>query len=422
MKESTKRKKKAIRNIAEALEKQRIMEQMYEVYAKGKAGFDVFMKEIGRMMAETIMYIEREEIAGPDYRPYSPDVYKWASQTGSVYIGEQKIRVQHPRLRGPEGEIALRSYEKLKEREQFSKELLDKVLRGISCRKYAETVVEAASAFGVSAGSVSRHIVEATAKQLREFKERSLSAYEPFAIFLDTIHRGGEAFIIGLGIDIEGIKQVLGFWQGATENHDICEELFGDMERRGMKMSRHIIWITDGGKGIIKALRKRFGKKLIHQRCTVHKDKNIQRHLAKKYRKEAHRRFRTALEQNGYEDARQMLMDMEKWLRSINESAADSLMEAIDEILTVHKLKVPGLLRKTLHSTNPIESMFSTVRDAEHNIKRYRNSRMMQRWLASVLIYSEKRFRRIKGHASIPEVIKTIETQITRESINREAA
>jgi transposase-like protein len=374
------------------------------------------------MMAETIMYIEREEKAGPDYQPLSSDVYKWASQPGSVYIGDQKITVQHPRLRGPEGEIVLRSYEKLKEREMFSQELLNKVLRGISCRKYAETVVDVAGAFGVSAGSVSRHIVEATAKQLREFKERSLSEYEPFAIFLDTIHRGGEAFIIGLGIDTEGIKKVLGFWQGATENHEICEELFGDMEMRGLKMSRHIICITDGGKGIIKALRKRFGKKLIHQRCTIHKDKNIQRHLAKKYRKKAHRLFRTALEQNSYDDAHQMLLDMEKWLRSINESAADSLMEAIEEILTVHKLKVPGLLRKTLHSTNPIESMFSIVRDAEGNIKRYRNSRMMQRWLASVLLYSEKRFRRIKGYASIPEVIKNIETQQNKELIDRKAA
>ena len=85
------------------------------------------------------------------------------------------------------------------------------------------------------------------------------------------------------------------------------------------------------------------------------------------------------LEQSSYEDARRMLLDTEKWLRGINESAADSLLEATEEILALHRLKIPGLLRKTLHSTNPIESMFSTVRDTEGNIKRYRNSRMMQR-------------------------------------------
>ena len=105
------------------------------------------------------------------------------------------------------------------------------------------------------------------------------------------------------------------------------------MERRGLVISRKILWVTDGGKGIIKALKDRFGKKLIHQRCTIHKDRNIQRHLAKKYRKEAHRRFRTALEQTEYEDARQMLLEFEKWLRGINASAADSLLEAILEAM-----------------------------------------------------------------------------------------
>lgn len=106
-----------------------------------------------------------------------------------------------------------------------------------------------------------------------------------------------------------------------------------------------------------------------------------------------------------------MLLDLEKWLRGINESAVDSLLEAMEEILTLHRLKVPALLRQTLHSTNPIESMFSTVRDCEGNIKRYRSSRMMQRWLASVLLYCEKGFHRVKGFASIGEVMATIDRQ-----------
>jgi putative transposase len=408
--------------LQETYGRQWIVEQMYQIFAKGKQGFDICMKELGRMVAEAIMYIEREEIAGPDYQPFSPDMRKWASQGGSAYIGDQKIRIEHPRLRGPRGEIALKSYERLKEPDGFSEELLTKVLRGLSCQKYAETVVEAAQAFGVSASSVSRHIITATAGQLQEFKERSLSELIPFAIFLDTIHRGGEAFIIGLGIDTSGAKTVLGFWQGATENHELCEELLADMERRRLRLSRKIIWVTDGGKGIIKTLRERFGKKLIHQRCTIHKDRNIQKHLAKRYRKEAHWRFRTALEQTYYEDARQMLLEMEKWLRGINESAADSLMEAIDEILTLHRLKVPALLRQTLHSTNPIESMFSTVRDCEGNIKRYRNSKMMQRWLASVLLHCEKGFKRIKGFASIPIVIEQIETADKKDVVLQKAA
>lgn len=409
MKETTRKRKKARFGIEAAYGRQWIDDQMFRILVTGKQGFDAMMKEMGRMMAETIMYIEREEISGPDYEPFTPDIRKWASQAGSVYIGDQKIRAERPRVRGRHGEVELKSYKKLKEPEGFSEELLMKVMRGMSCQKYSDTVVEAAEAFGVSASSISRHIIAATAKELQEFKERSLAEIIPFAIFLDTIHRGGEAFIIALGLDTRGVKMPLGFWQGATENHELCEELIADMEQRGLVLSRKIIWVTDGGKGIIKTLKEKFGKKLIHQRCTIHKDKNIQRHIAKRYRKEAHRRFRTALDQNSYEDARQMLLDMEKWLRGINESAADSLMEAIEEILTIHRLKIPALLRKTLHSTNPIESMFSTVRDCEGNIKRYRNSRMMQRWLASVLLHCEKGFNRAKGYASIPEVIKQIE-------------
>jgi len=330
---------------------------------------------------------------------------------GAVYIGDQKIKAARPRLRGPKGEIALQSYQKLKAPDGFSEDLLTKILRGLSCQKYAETVVETAQAFGVSASAISQHLVAATAQQLREFKERMLSEFVPFAIFLDTIHRGGEAFIIALGLDTSGAKMALGFWQGATENHELCEELLAELERRGLTLSRKVIWVTDGGKGIIKTLKARFGKKLLHQRCTIHKDRNIQRHLAKRYRKEAHRRFRMALDQTRYEDARQMLRDFERWLRGINESAADSLREAIEELLTLHRLKVPALLRKTLQSTNPIESLFATVRHTEGNIKRYRSSTMMQRWLASVLLYGEKGFRRIKGYASIPAVIKTIEAE-----------
>jgi transposase-like protein len=264
-------------------------------------------------------------------------------------------------------------------------------------------------------------VVEMTTQKLQEFKERDLSEIRLFALFIDTIHRGGEAFMVGLGIDTEGQKQVLGFWEGATENHEVCEELLSDMERRGLELSKKILWVTDGGKGIIKTLKERFGKKLIHQRCTIHKDRNIQRHLAKKYRKEAHRRFKAALEQNSYEDAKKMLKEFETWLRAINESAADSLLEAFEDILTLHRLKVPSLLRKTLTCTNPIESMFSTVRDCERNIKRYRSSTMSQRWLAAVLSHCEKGFRRVKEYLGIPQVIATIE-QIQEEHVLQKAA
>lgn len=409
MKVNTKQRKKATRGFQDVYGKDELAHRMFHILSAGKQGIDALVQELGIMMAQAIMDMEREERSGPDYLPRQKGVYKWAYQPGSIYLGDQKVSVRHPRLRGPEGEIPLQSYRMLKEPGGFSEELLTKVLRGISARKYRETVCASARAFGVSPSSISRHIIAVTSRNLTLFKERDLGDLTIFALFIDTIHRGGEAYMVALGIDTEGTKHVLGFWQGATENHEIGTELLADMERRHLTLSKNILWITDGGKGIIKTLKDRFGKKLIHQRCTIHKDRNIQKHLAKKYRKEAHRRFTTALEQNDYKDAREMLLDFEKWLRAINASAADSLMEAIEEILTLHRLKVPALLRKTLTSTNPIESMFSTVRNCEGNIKRYRTSAMAQRWLASVLLHCEKGFRRIKGYRDIPQIIANIE-------------
>ena len=422
MKLNTIQRKKARGAFEQALGKGELVERMYQIIRTGKQGLDGFIQELGVLLVEAIMDMEREERSGPPYQPLQSGLYKWAYQKGSLYMGDRKISVRHPRLRGSEGEISLESYGALKAPGAFSEELLNKILLGISARKYRETLMETAGVFGVSPGAVSRHVVEATVQRLKEFKERSLSDMVPFAVFIDTLHRGGEAFVVALGIDIGGYKHVLGFWEGATENHEMCEELFSDMERRGLRLTKKILWVTDGGKGILKALRDRFGKKLIHQRCTIHKDRNIQSHLAKKYRKEAHRRFKFALEQNSYEDAKRMLEEFEKWLRGINESAADSLLEAFEDILTLHRLKVHGLLRKTLTCTNPIESMFSTVRDCEGNIKRYRNSAMSQRWLATVLLHCEKGFRRVKGYFSIGEVMATIEQLEEEKYVLQKAA
>jgi putative transposase len=408
---NTKQRKKAMSGFREVSGKEKTLSMLVNVINNGKKALDSLMLEMGRSIAESIMLMEREEIAGPDYYPTNPTIQKWAHEDGSVYVGDQKIKVKRPRLRDTvTGEIPLQSYQALRQSGQFSEELLEKMLRGLSAQKYEETVIESAQAFGVSSSAVSKKVVEVTAKKLREFQERSLTDFKPFALFLDTIHRGGDAFLVALGVNLNGEKMALGFWQGSSENHEICKDLFAELENRGLALSKNILFVTDGGTGIIKALRDKFGKKLLHQRCAIHKSRNLQKHLAKKYRKEAHRRLMAALEQNTYTDARQMLLELEKWLRERNESAADSLLEAFDELITLHRLKVPALLRKTLITTNPIESMFSLVRHSERNIKRTRGSKMLQRWLGTTLLHCEKHFYKIRGSDEICQVIATIET------------
>ena len=412
MRHETRHRKHALAGLRAISGDQQLLGTLVRVIGSGKQALDAVMLEMGRMVAESIMLIEREELAGPDYYPTHPGLQKWAHEAGSAFIGDQKVKVTRPRLRDVEqGEVPLKSYARLHATGDFSEELLEKILRGVSEQKYAETVLGAARAFGVSPSAVSHKMVALTAQKLKAFQERSLATYTPFALFLDTVHRGGEAFLVALGVDLNGVKMALGFWQGSSENHEICEALFRDLERRGLLLSRRILFVTDGGSGLRKALRERFGKKLVHQRCAIHKTRNLQRHLAKRYRSEAHHRFTIALEQRHYAEARQMLLELEAWLRTKNESAADSLLEAFEELLTVHRLKVPALLRKTLLSTNPIESMFSLVRHSERNIKRSRGSAMLHRWLGTVLLYCEQQFNRVKGFAWIAQVMATIEAE-----------
>jgi putative transposase len=379
-----------------------------KVIDRGRNAMSELTREIGRMVVESVFLLEREEIAGPDYHPRARGVSKWASQPGSVFMGKHKERVMVPRLRGPQGEIPLRSYQRLKNPEEFSQELLNLWLSGMSGRRYAWLIEDARERLGVSASSVSRHLVLAGAKRLEEFRERRMDGFEPFAVFIDSVNRGGNVFIVACGVNICGEKQVLGFWEGATENHEICEMLFCDLERRGLRLHGGIVFITDGGKGIIKALRRRFGKKVLHQRCTVHKCRNICGHLPKRYRPEARRRFRRAIDMNTYEDAHRELLALHRWLRSINGSAAESLKEGMEELLLLHVLHIPFALRRSLRSTNAIEGLFSRVRFCEKNIRRYHSSSMAQRWLGTVLFNCEKGFRKIKGHQCIRNVSVSI--------------
>ena len=391
---------------------EQLLGTMVRVIHSGKQALDAVMLEMGRMVAESVMLMEREEVAGPEYYPTDPAFKKWAHEQGSIYLGDQNVPVTRPRLRHVEqGAVTLQSYARLRSPGVFSEELLEKILRGVSAQKYADTVLNSAHAVGLSPTAISRKLVDLTAHTLKPFQERSLKDFTPFALFLDTIHRGGEAFLVALGVDVSWEKMALGLWEGSSENHELCEALFRDLEHRGLALSRRILFVTDGGSGLLKALRARFGKKLVHQRCAIHKSRNLQRHLAKLYRPEAHRRLMTALEQTSEADARRILRELEAWLRTKNESAAESLREAFEELLTLHRLKVPAVLRKTLLSTNPIQSMFSLVRHSERNIKRTRGSRMLQRWLGTVLLACEGRFRKVKGYAEIASVMVRIEAE-----------
>ena len=181
MKTHTRKRKVSAINLKHLVGEDEFSLRLAQTISWRKKSIDSMNLELGRMLVESILLMDRENICGPDYAP-SGDVYKWAHQGGSVYIGDRKVKISKPRLRDAHGEVELPSYSKLKESGQFSEEILTKVMSGLSARRYHETIQESASAFGVSPSSTSRLFIEATTKQLKEFLERSLSDFDPFAM------------------------------------------------------------------------------------------------------------------------------------------------------------------------------------------------------------------------------------------------
>ncbi len=235
-------------------------EKIAALIAEAKINFESVFAGLKSELVYYLLFSDRELLAGPKYAT-KQGFSNWGSQEGSVYVAGERLKVSKPRIRSQGKEVSLPIYEALSDRSRFSQEILLKALSGISCRNYQGALDGLLEDFGISKSSVSRHLKEATLTQLKELQERSFQGVEPFAIFLDGSHIGSTVFIVGLLIDTHGKKHVLGFWEGATENHEICLELFNNLEDRGLLLTSEILFVIDGGKGVIKALKERFGKR-----------------------------------------------------------------------------------------------------------------------------------------------------------------
>ena len=153
------------------------------------------------------------ELAGPRYQRKGSDqpLRRWGSQLGSVYLADQKLPVDVPRVRNVANhtEVPLDVYQALQTPRQMDEGLLLRMLKGIATRNYEACAEAVPEAFGLSSSSVSRRYVKGTARKLAEFQERSLEGYDLVALFLDGKSFADEEIIIALGVTIDGQKILL---------------------------------------------------------------------------------------------------------------------------------------------------------------------------------------------------------------------
>lgn len=358
----------------------------------------------GVLIMTQIMEQERDHLAGKRYsRSEQPGkINRWGKQKGYVIVGGQKAPVQHPRLRGNDGkEMILESYERFQDPNQRTQAVFQRLVSGLSCRNYPQAIEVVRSGYGISRSVINREMVDATGKRLTELCERDLSKIDLCALMIDGINLGESVYIVALGVDTAGEKTILGFREGSTENSDVGVALFEDMIRRGLKKGSRVLAVIDGSKALRSAVERFFGTGASVQRCQVHKRRNVKSHLPKRYHAEYERKMVAAYKMTSYNDARTALESIGRELDRLNPDAAASLREGLEETLTLHRLEIPALLRKSLSSTNLIESAFSRGRNVMRNVKRWMNSDQRHRWIATALLQAENRFNKIRGWKSM---------------------
>lgn len=392
------------------------------------AGFIVerMAEELGLMLMFAAMQCEAERLAGQKNRKDpNRQIYWWGQQSGYVYYEGKKVPIFRPRLREKGGkEVRLRTYEAFRSGDRAEGLCMADLLNGLSTRSYEWVAGRFLEGYGIKRSTVSRRYIRATKKKMQELLERDLSGLDLCVIYIDGIEVKGHLLVVALGVDMEGHKHVLGLWQGATENRQLCIALLDDLERRGLNIEKEYLFVLDGSKALRSAVAMKFGNRAVVQRCQVHKRRNVKEHLPPEHQASVDARIRAAYNMGSYEEAKESLERTVRYLERLNPSAARSLKEGLEETLTVHRLGVGEVLRKSLRSTNVIESCFSVTRWIQMRVKRYRDGEMVQRWAAVSLLEAEKRFRRINGYKELPKLVAALrkETVVKGLTAGEEAA
>jgi putative transposase len=323
---------------------------------------------------------------------------------GYVVFHRRKVPLRRPRLRDrAAGEAVLQSYRLFQQGGQMQRAVARKLIRQVSTRNYAGAIDDCLEGYGVGKSSVRRHWKIATAAELQTLSQRPVPS-DLVALLLDGKSFRGEHLIVALGVDEAGDKHVLGLWHGATENSTVVRALLTDLRERGLNPEGAILVVLDGAKALHKAVKEVFGERALIQRCRVHKLRNVLEHLPKEKQQQAAWRLRGAWAKAKPEEALKELRATGKWLDPISPSAARSLEEGLEETLTLHRLGINELLRRSLSSTHLIESCFSRTEDWTRRVKRWRNGQMVLRWGAAALLVAEAGFRRLRGHAQLPQL------------------
>jgi len=356
---------------------------------------------------------------------HNPDraATRHGTEAGSVTLGGRRVPVRRPRVRASDstGEVPVPAYELFNSTELLGKMAMEKMLAGLSTRRYPvglEPVGEqvTASSRSTSKSAVSRKFVAMTETALTDLLAKDLSELDLVALMIDGVYFADHLCVVALGIDIDGTKHPLGLVEGSTENTTVVKSLLVGLRDRGLDTTGPILAVLDGAKALAAAVREVFDAPVI-ARCQLHKLRNVRDHLPEKMRGPVGKQMRKAYHADSALEAQALLEALAKELDKTHPGAAGSLREGLHETLTVLRLDVPPTLARTLRSTNAVESMISISRDHSRNVKRWRDGQMALRWCAAGMVEASKQFRRVNGHLHLPALRAALERHVAAQTV-----
>jgi transposase-like protein len=387
-------------------------------------GVGHLLREAGLSLMSLVMEEEVRHVAGERHEQHAARMaHRWGKEDGYCVVDGQKVPIKRRRLRNKQNrEQRLGSYELFQRSGPLQKGVWDKMMRGLSTRNYGAVVKQFQQAYGIEKSAVSENFIEASREKVKQLMERPLGELRLCAILIDGTPFKDRQMIVALGIGCDGSKTVLGLREGATENATVVSTLLSDLIERGLDFSTPRLYILDGGKALHSAVKRHGGEAALIQRCQVHKKRNVVDHLPDEYKSDVRRKMQNAYAMVDYDDAKRALERLHRELLEMNPSAARSLEEGMEETLTVHKLRVPDQLRRTLSSTNVIESAFSIVETVCRNVKRWRAGDQIERWVGSGLLVAERQFRKVIGYRQIPQLLSSLSNAVAKKSVAKGAA
>lgn len=360
--------------------------------------------------------------SGERYSRADHDYYRWGYNKGSVRIGDSRLKVEVPRIKNKKDNTfsSLESYSKYRDLPGVSDQLMEGVLLGLSTRNYDRVIDNLGEGFGLSKSSVSKKFKSRTKEKLKEFENRKLDDYDFVALFLDGKYLVKDQIIIALGVTAQGNKIPLGFIQAPTENSMAIEGLLNNLIDRGFDYSEGLLVLTDGSKGMKKAINTVFGKKMKHQRCIWHKRENVLSYLPEDKKPEIKRKYDNALAETTLKEAEAKLDSLHDELYQINISAAKSLMEGREELLTLHRLELNVGFWKSFSSTNCIESLNSQLGRHLRKVKSWKNSEHKHRWIAASLLEIENKMKKVSNYKDLHKMKNKLKFETTSPQISTE--